>query len=92
MGISESDTQAKAASDTGNLVRNVAGAAAPSKSSLSRIVDTVAAAKVGAKLLPGAWRMFKRHPWGALLVVVGVASAVRMFWTEGAYGRRKPVA
>ncbi len=92
MGISHADEQAKAGSDTGDLVENVAGGAASSWSNLGRVLNTVAAAKVGIELLPGAWRMFKRHPWGSLLVMVGLASAVRMFWAEGAYGRRKPVA
>lgn len=86
------DKQAKAAADAGNLVENVAGAAAPSKSTLGRVVNTAVAARVGLKLLPGALRMFKRHPFGAALVMVGLASAARMFWVEGAFGRRKPVA
>jgi hypothetical protein len=92
MNSSSADRQAEVASDTGDFVEKVAGAAAPSRSSLGRVIDTAVAAKVGLRLLPGAWRLFRRHPGYAALVIVGLAAAVRVFLAEGASSRRKPVA
>jgi len=92
VSTSHADRPAEVASDTGNLVENVASAAAPSRSSLGRVIDTAVAVKVGARLLPGAWRLFKRHPWGSALVIVGLASAVRLLLAEGTPSHRKPVA
>ena len=38
-----------------------------------RIVDTAAAVKLAARVLPASWRFVKRYPLSASLVIAGLA-------------------
>jgi hypothetical protein len=90
MSIPHSDRWADVASDTGAFVQKAAGAAAPSGSMVGRVVDTAAAAKVGARLIPAAWRMIKRYPLGTSLIIIGLVAAASLL-PRGTLTRHKPV-
>jgi len=82
------DMPANVAADTGAFVQKMTHAAAPSRSMVGRVVDMAAATKVGARLLPAAWRLAKRHPLGASLVIVGLVSAAFLL-PDGTLTRKK---
>jgi hypothetical protein len=63
---------AQTASQAGAFVEKAAGAAAPSNSMLGRVGAAASAIKIGAKLLPGAWRMMKRYPVTSSLAIAGL--------------------
>jgi len=63
---------AQTASEAGAFVENAAGAAAPTNSTLGRVGAAVSAVQIGARLLPGAWRLIKRHPVASSLTIAGL--------------------
>lgn len=85
------DRLASVASDAGALLQRMAGAVAPSRSTVGRIVSTAAAAKAGARLFPTAWRLFKRHPLSASFIIVGLVAAACLL-PQGVLTREKPLA
>lgn len=67
---------AAVASDTGALAKNLAGAASASHSPVTRFWEAAAAAKIGTKIVPAAWRLIRRRPWSAGLGVVALIAGV----------------
>jgi hypothetical protein len=76
MDTHAADNPQKAASDAGDLIQSVGGAADPATSTLGRVGGTLAAARIATRVLPAAWRFIKRHPVNATLAIVAVASAI----------------
>ena len=69
---SEEGHSAQTASEAGAFVEKAAGAAAPTNSTLGRIGAAASAIKIGARLLPGAWRLMKRYPVASSLTIAGL--------------------
>ncbi len=67
---------ARAVSDAGAFVEQTARATTPDHSMLGRVVEAVSVIRLGARLLPAGWRMFKRYPLTSTLGVVGLMLAV----------------
>ncbi len=63
---------ARAVSDAGAFVERAAHATRSSNSSFARVGAAVSAVRLGARLLPAARRLFRRHPLAGTLLVVGV--------------------
>ena len=90
MNTSGVEDGAQVASDAGSMVEKVSNAANPSRSALGRVGATAAAVRMGARLLPAAWRFFKRHPAvGSLLLVtvIGVAYLARPIGSSSQWGQ-----
>lgn len=76
---------ADVAAQAGSFVEKVASAGSPDHGALGRVGKSVAAVRIGARLLPALWRFVKRHPVGgsvALVALVGVA-----YWMRTDYAR-----
>lgn len=65
MNASNPAEAAAVASDTGAFAKNVAGAASATHSPVTRLGEAAAAVKVGARVVPAAWRLVRRRPWSA---------------------------
>ena len=61
---------AEVAAHTSSFVEKVAAAGSPARSTLGRIGKSAAAVKLGARVLPAAWRFIKRHPVGGPVALV----------------------
>ncbi len=90
MTIGIADRTAQMASDAGALAENVAGAARPSSSTLGRLGKTVAAVKIGARLIPTGWRLLKRYPVGSSLVIVALGAIWYGLRQSGPDNLRRP--
>jgi len=66
----------KTASEAGAFVEKAAGAAQPSTSTLGRVGAAATAVKLGARLVPAAWRLLKRYPVASALGAAGLIWAV----------------
>lgn len=75
MGIihDEVGRSARALSDMGSFVERAAHATNPSHSTIGRVGAAVAVAKLGGRLLPAGWRLFRRYPLGSTMAVGGAA-------------------
>lgn len=78
MNESSSTDSAAVASETGALAKNLGGAASSSHSVVGRLGEAVAAAKIGSKVLPAAWRTAKRQPLIASLATLLLVGAAFM--------------
>ena len=78
MGIFHDDVgrSARALSEMGSFVERAAHATNPSHSTIARVGAAVSVAKLGSRLLPAGWRLFKRYPLASTLAVAGLAVAV----------------
>jgi len=74
MNASSPAEAAAVASETGDLAKNVAGAASAAHSPLKRLGEAAAAAKVGAQVIPAAWRLLRRRPWSAGLGLLALVA------------------
>jgi len=75
MSTSSANQSARVASASGALAGRVASAADPARSTLGRVVDTAAAVQLAARVLPRGWRLLRRYPLGASLIILGLACA-----------------
>ncbi len=62
--------------DAGNLLERAAHAVGPATSALGRVAAAVSAVRLGARLLPAAGRLVRRHPVGSLLAVAAAAGVL----------------
>jgi hypothetical protein len=67
----DADQSAKTTSEAGAFVEKAAGAATPTNSMLGRVGAAASAIKIGARLLPAAWRLMKRYPVASSFVIAG---------------------
>jgi hypothetical protein len=75
MNTTNASESAKVASAGGTLAGKVASAADPARSMLGRVTDTAAAIQLATRVLPAGWRLVRRYPLGASLVILGLAWA-----------------
>jgi hypothetical protein len=67
---------ARALSALGVFVDRAAHAVNPSRSKLGRTAAVVSVAKLGARLLPAGWRLFKRYPLASTVAISGILLAL----------------
>ncbi|MDB6092390.1 MAG: hypothetical protein JWN85_5174 [Gammaproteobacteria bacterium] len=74
MSIDRDDVgkSAQTASDAGAFVDKAARVAKPANSTLGRVGAAASAVRLGARLLPAGWRLFKRYPLVSTLAVTGL--------------------
>jgi hypothetical protein len=66
----------RVAEEAGAFARKAARADGSAHSTLGRIAQTAGAVRLGARLLPVAWRLFRRYPVISCLVVAGAMVAL----------------
>jgi len=76
--------------DAATFVERAAHTLAPSSSTLERVVAAVTVAQLGARLIPAAGRLLRRHPVGSLLLAAGFVGAFYLLRPQGAAARLRP--
>lgn len=76
MNPEEVRRSAQTVSHTGALLESAAHAAKPTTSPLGRVGAAISIARLGARLLPEARRLFRRYPLVSALTVAGMIGAM----------------
>ena len=92
MNNEQVDRSTDVAQDSGAFAEKIAGAANPTRSTLGRVTEAAAAVKLGARVLPAAWRLFVRYPVRASVVVFTLASLAYLMRPPAQTGRRGRLA
>lgn len=75
--------------DAGHLLERIAHAVGPASPMPGRVAAAVSIVKVGARLVPAAGRLVRRHPVGSALVVAGILGAAYLLRPQASSRRSR---